>query len=176
MESVIWQLPAGDMLLVGPTTQRTLAKYGVATIGDIARLDVKVLQRLLGRLGETLWRYANGLDDSPVRKAGQAEEVKTVGNSTTLPRDVTSEEEIRRTLLELAESVGARLRRMGLKAGEVQITVRGRGGGLPGDPAPAEAGPACLRLPDPVPAALDLYRRGEQALARAAFRGAGPGG
>ena len=90
----------------------------------IARLDVKVLQRLLGRLGETLWRYANGLDDSPVRKAGQAEEVKTVGNSTTLPRDVTSEEEIRRTLLELAESVASRLRHQGMKAGEVQLTVK----------------------------------------------------
>ena len=73
------------MLLVGPTTQRTLAKYGVATIGDIARLDVKVLQRLLGRLGETLWRYANGLDDSPVRKADQAEEVKPWATAPPCP-------------------------------------------------------------------------------------------
>ena len=157
MESVIWQLPAGDMLLVGPTTQRTLAKYGVATIGDIARLDVKVLQRLLGRLGETLWRYANGLDDSPVRKAGQAEEVKTVGNSTTLPRDVTSEEEIRRTLLELAESVGARLRRMGLKAGEVQITVRG--GDFQEIQRQRKVDPPACDSQTLYRAALDLYRR-----------------
>ena len=157
MESVIWQLPAGDMLLVGPTTQRTLAKYGVATIGDIARLDVKVLQRLLGRLGETLWRYANGLDDSPVRKAGQAEEVKTVGNSTTLPRDVTSEEEIRRTLLELAESVGARLRRMGLKAGEVQITVRG--GDFQEIQRQRKLDPPACDSQTLYRAALDLYRR-----------------
>ena len=157
MESVIWQLPAGDMLLVGPTTQRTLAKYGVATIGDIARLDVKVLQRLLGRLGETLWRYANGLDDSPVRKAGQAEEVKTVGNSTTLPRDVTSEEEIRRTLLELAESVGARLRRMGLKAGEVQIAVRG--GDFQEIQRQRKLDPPACDSQTLYRAALDLYRR-----------------
>ena len=60
-----------------------------------------------------LWTYANGLDTSPVAAAGAAEPPKTIGNSTTLPHDVTSEEEVRRTLLELAESVASRLRRQG---------------------------------------------------------------
>ena len=37
---------------------------------------------------------------------------------------MTTEEEVRRTLLELAESVASRLRRHGMKAGEVQLTVK----------------------------------------------------
>ena len=70
MESVIWQLPAGDMLLVGPTTQRTLAKYGVATIGDIARLDVKVLSGCWAGWGRPCGATPTAWTTSPVRKAG----------------------------------------------------------------------------------------------------------
>ncbi len=124
MESIIWKLPAGELLLVGPTTQAALKKYGIYTIGDIAKMEFTVMRQLMGRAGETLWLYANGLDDSPVQNVDAHEDPKSIGSSTTLPRDITSESEVRETLSNLSETVATRLRRNGLRAGEVQITIR----------------------------------------------------
>lgn len=124
MESIIWKLPAGELLLVGPTTRNTLKKYGINTIGDIAKMELTTLRRLMGRAGETLWRYANGLDDTPVQSVDAHEDPKSIGSSTTLPRDITREEDVKATLLALSESVAAQLRRHGLKTREVQLTVR----------------------------------------------------
>ncbi len=124
MESVIWKLPCDALLFVGPHTEKTLRKFGIRTIGDIAKMELSSMRAMLGRTGETLWLYANGLDDSPVAPESAREAAKSIGHSVTLPRDVTSEEDVKKTLLSLAESVAADLRAEGVKAGEVQITVR----------------------------------------------------
>ncbi len=124
MEEIIWKMPCSDLLLVGPSTNKTLRRYGLHTIGDIAHMEPGVMRSLLGRMGETLWVYANGLDDSPVQNVDAQEDPKTIGNSTTLPRDLTTDQEVRETLYSLAETVAARLRRHRMRAQEVQITVR----------------------------------------------------
>lgn len=124
MESVIWQLPCENLLFVGPTTAKTLKKFGLHTIGDIARMELPAMKKMLGRMGESLWLYANGLDDSPVKPANDREPAKSIGNSVTLPRDITTEPEVRETFLSLAESVAASLRAQKLKTSEVQITVK----------------------------------------------------
>ncbi len=124
MEEIIWKMPCSDLLLVGPSTNKTLRRYGLHTIGDIAHMEPGVMRSLLGRMGETLWVYANGLDDSPVQNVDAQEDPKTIGNSTTLPRDLTTDREVRETLYGLAETVAARLRRHKMRAQEVQITIR----------------------------------------------------
>lgn len=124
MESVIWRMPVNSLLYVGATTEKTLEKYGIKTIGQLANTSRRTMARLLGKQGDALWLYANGLDTSPVERLGGGEPAKTIGNSITLPRDVTHEEEIKLAFLSLAESVAERLRRHGVKAGEVQITVK----------------------------------------------------
>ena len=124
MRTVIWAMPCDALLFVGPRARETLGKFGVRSIGDIARMDPLAMRRVLGKAGEALWRYANGLDDSPVALAGHREAAKSVGHSVTLPRDITTEAEVKETLLSLCESVAASLRRKGLRAGEVQLTVR----------------------------------------------------
>ena len=157
MESVIWKLPAQALLFVGPHTEKTLEKFGIHTIGDIARMELPAMRRMLGKTGEALWTYANGLDHSPVAAAGAGEPPKTIGNSTTLPHDVTSEEEVRRVLLELAESVASRLRRQGMKAGEVQLTVKN--GEFQEYQRQCRLEPAVCDARSLYKAALALYRR-----------------
>ena len=126
MESVIWKLPCETLLFVGPHTEKTLKKFGIRTIGDIARMELSAMRSMLGRIGETLWIYANGLDQTPVCPADGGEPAKSIGNSVTLPHDISTEEEIRETFLSLAETVASRLRAHGVKAGEVQITVKSK--------------------------------------------------
>ncbi len=122
----IWPLPADDLLFVGRSTMGRLAKINVRTIGDLARTDQEYLIRYLGKAGDTLWRYANGLDDSPVAVAGHKREIKSVGNSTTTATDMTSDAAVSGTLHMLSESVAERLRKHKLKGTVIQIEIRDR--------------------------------------------------
>ena len=80
-------------------------------------------QALIGKkLGQQLHAYANGIDQTPVlSKPGEA---KGYSNSTTLARDVRSEEEANRILLALADSVASRIRADGVRAYCVSVTIR----------------------------------------------------
>ena len=50
-KSLIWKLPASDLLYVGRSTNRTLSKYGIHTIGDLACTDPDFLLKTLGKMG-----------------------------------------------------------------------------------------------------------------------------
>lgn len=122
--SIVWPLPASDLLFVGKATAAKLQKIGVEKIGDIARCDPDILRRQLGKWGEMLYIYANGEDDAPVKCAGEESVVKSIGNSTTTPRDLVNQNDVKLTLFMLAESVAARLRKQGFRARTLQISVR----------------------------------------------------
>ncbi|MDR1619556.1 MAG: DNA polymerase IV [Clostridiales bacterium] len=121
---ILWPLPARDMLFVGKTAADKLAAYGILTIGDIAGAGADMMQTLLGKTGETIWAYACGMDESPVRHAGEPSPVKSVSNGSTFYRDLVSEEDIRAALLMLCDNVATRLRRQGLYCTTVQVQVK----------------------------------------------------
>ena len=113
------------MLFAGRSTQRVLGQYGIETIGQLAACPEAMAEQLLGKMGGQLWRYANGLDNSPVRPGHQREPVKSVGNGTTFPADLVRWEQIRQGLAPLCDSVATRLRKQGLYAGGVSVTLKG---------------------------------------------------
>ena len=119
-----WNLPVGDLLYVGRSTNQKLTKIGIRTIGDLARTDEAILVRLLGKMGSVLWAFANGYDDSPVRKENAHAPIKSVGNSTTTHRDLVNDEELKIVIYVLAESVAARLRENGFRCRVVEISIR----------------------------------------------------
>ncbi len=121
---LVWPLPVGDLLYVGAAARRLLHQYGVDTIGQLAACPPEMLETLLGKLGLQLREYANGLDRDPVRSRYAAEPVKSVGNGTTFPRNLTTRREVRQGIALLTDSVATRLRREGLYAGGLQVTVR----------------------------------------------------
>ena len=123
-QAIVWPLPVGDLLGVGPSTQKLLRQYGVETIGQLAAFPRQTLETLLGKHGTQLHDYANGLENSPVRPQHEAEPVKSVGNGTTFPRNLTRWEEKHTNQAELSDSVAGRLRRQGLYCGGVALTIR----------------------------------------------------
>ena len=123
-KEIVWPLPVGDLLFVGGAARKLLAQYGVKTIGDLAACPTDMLESLMGKLGTQLHEYACGLDASPVRSRSDRETVKSVGNGTTFPQNLTTWEQVRGGIAVLADSVATRLRRYGLYAGGVQVTVR----------------------------------------------------
>lgn len=120
----VWPLSVGEILYAGRATQKKLISYGVDTIGKLAEAEPEFLESILGKGGLQLSKYARGEDDSPVANYGEREPVKSIGNSITLPRDVTDREEIRQILYLLSESVCERLRAQRLLAKTVSIGVR----------------------------------------------------
>lgn len=121
----VFPLPVSELLFVGKATQEILHKIGVKTIGDLASADEQLLSRLLGKRGRQLRVYARGEDDEPVKSAKDKDDVKSIGNSTTLSKDITDRDEVKRWLYVLAESVSARLRDADVgRANTVHLVVR----------------------------------------------------
>lgn len=119
-----WVLPASDLLYVGKSTEAKLKSMGIKTIGDLARCDERILQSRFGKMGSVLWSFANGYDESPVRIEDTHAPIKSVGNSTTTPRDLETDEDVKIVLYVLAESVGKRLRENGFRCKTVEILLR----------------------------------------------------
>ena len=119
-----WPLPVSDLLYVGSATNKKLYSMGILTIGDLARTDETLLVRRLGKMGSILWAFANGYDDSPVKMENTSAPVKSVGNSTTTPKDMETDEDVKIVLYILAESVAARLRENGFRCRTVEISIR----------------------------------------------------
>ena len=123
IEEKMWPLPVGELLFIGGSSVQKLRQAHIETIGDLASADPKRLKTILGdKMSLQARRYANGIDDSPVRQ--EQEEAKGYSNSVTLEEDVMSLETADAILLALADSVTAHMRSEGAKAGGVSVTVR----------------------------------------------------
>ena len=123
-KSLIWKLPASDLLYVGRSTNRTLSKYGIHTIDDLACTDPDFLLKTLGKMGLVIHSFANGWDESPVATEGYSAPIKSIGNSTTTPRDLENDLDVQIIFMALAESVSARLSKHGFKCNTVAISIR----------------------------------------------------
>ena len=108
MESKMWPLSVRDLFLVGGATERKLKGMGIYTIGDLAKTDLAVLKKRLGKHGETIWHYANGHNAEMVTP--EPEENKGYGNSTTTAEDVVTYSQACQVLLSLCETVAMRMR------------------------------------------------------------------
>lgn len=121
---LIWPLPVGDLLYVGPSTKRKLRNMAVFTIGDLAQVNVRYIRSALGKMADILYGFANGLDITPVTHIRDTSPIKSIGNSCTAPHDLRSEEDAKMLLTALGESVGMRLREQGMQARTVCISIR----------------------------------------------------
>lgn len=118
----MWPLDVSELYMAGRASAEVLKKLEIRTIGELAKSDPDYLELHLKSHGRLLWEFANGKGDDVVKS--EAEEAKGIGNSTTLSEDLKTEEEAKKVLLVLAQSVGARLRKAGKKAGSITVEIR----------------------------------------------------
>ena len=124
IEEKMWPLPVGELFLCGKASADKLTRLHIETIGDLAKTDELSVRAILGnKLGSQLWNFANGIDESPV--TAEAEAPKGYSNEITFDDNITSWEQGERVLLHLADSVSARVRRDGVKASCISVTIRG---------------------------------------------------
>ena len=120
----IWGLPLSDMIGAGRATTAKLANYGIYTLGELAACDSKWIQKILGKNGYLLWRYANGNDDSQVQRTDFSMPAKSVGHGVTTTSDICRNETAKAILLELSQDIGRRLASQEKFACKVSVTAR----------------------------------------------------
>ncbi|MBQ6513909.1 MAG: DNA polymerase IV [Clostridia bacterium] len=123
-KEILWPLPVSDLMFAGKASVKLLNSKNIYTVGDLALQSKERVVSLLGKGGETLWAYANGLDEEPVRKWGDKPEVKSVSHGMTFRRDLFTEEEFLTGVAVQADRIAMSLRRQGLKGSVVSVQIK----------------------------------------------------
>ncbi|MBC7341596.1 MAG: DNA polymerase IV [Clostridia bacterium] len=121
VRAVLWPLPVEVLPGAGPKTVKKLSRLGIHTVGDLAAYPEEVLERALGSWGKELRLYALGIDQ---RTLERERPVKSIGEETTFAQDIADPEAALAQLMLLAEEVGFRLRRKGLRARTITLKYR----------------------------------------------------
>lgn len=120
--SKMWILPISDLFMLGKKTVPKLYNLKIRTIGELAQSNENMIIKKFGKYGKLIWEYANGIDNSEVQYI--KEKPKSIGNSVTLPIDVSEIDKIEEILVALTEQVTYRLRKEELLANVVSIQLR----------------------------------------------------
>ncbi|MDD6095651.1 MAG: DNA polymerase IV, partial [Clostridia bacterium] len=123
---IVWGLPARDLLYIGRSTGEKLRRYGINTIGDLAKTDTALLSYILGKNGVMLKAFANGEDMSPVSNIAAKSLIKSVSCGSTASRDLVCEDDVKILLMELSSNVSRRLREYGFVCKTVQLHIRNK--------------------------------------------------
>ena len=118
----MWKLPVSELLMVGRKTTEKLNLIGIYKIGELASRNEKDIIRRFGKLGKTIWEYANGIDNSPVKPNDDIP--KGIGNSVTLPHDEKNLDKLNEVLLALCEQVAYRLRKQKMKTKTINVQIK----------------------------------------------------
>lgn len=124
VETIVYPQKLGNLLFAGGKICSEFQKYGIITIGDLAKCEKTFVEKHFGKNGMLIYNYARGEDNDPVRSIYEKEEVKSVGNSYTFPKDLVGEESIKSALVWLSDVVSTRMRKLAVKCTVVGITIK----------------------------------------------------
>ena len=124
IQNKMWTLPISELFMLGKRTVPKLYNMQIKTIGDLAKTNKKILQDKFGKHGTMMWEYANGIDNSEVKYI--KEKPKGIGNSVTLPKDISDIDKLEEILLALTEQVTYRLRKQKMLARVVNVQLRNK--------------------------------------------------
>ena len=120
-KSFLAPLSARKIPMVGEKTYHTLCRVGLKRIQTIQETSVDFMDTVLGKNGISLWKKANGVDDSPVR---QYSEKKSISTERTFDKDTIDIHKLKEILLAMVENLAFQLRRAGKLTACVTIKVR----------------------------------------------------
>ena len=123
-KTIFWPLPVSDLMFAGKASVKLLNQKGINTVGDLALQPKERIISLLGKGGETLWIYANGLDTDPVRRWGDVPEVKSVSHGMTFRRDLVTRSEIETGVAVQVDRIAMSLRRQDLKGSVISVQIK----------------------------------------------------
>jgi len=123
-KTLIYPLPVRELLYVGKKTAEVLERLNIKTIGDLARADVTMLRGHFGVNAVRLVEMARGEECDPVQVYDQKTTAKSVGNGTTMPRNLVTIADVGQVLYMLSDEVAWRMRKKGVKGKTINLSIR----------------------------------------------------
>ena len=122
IEKKMWPLPVGDLLFVGKSSARILESINVHTIGELANVNPKILEKYFKNRAMDLIDSAHGIDNSKV--VSDYGYNKCISISRTLENDTSDKKKLKKILLDMSNQVGLRARKYNLFAKNIAITFK----------------------------------------------------
>ncbi|MTI22313.1 DNA polymerase IV [Fulvivirga sp. RKSG066] len=107
--------------MIGDKTYQTLCSLGIKHVKTIQEMPVELMEKVLGKNGVTIWRKANGIDDSPVEPYSER---KSISTERTFDKDTTDVEKLKGIMLAMAENLAFQLPRGEKLTACVTVKVR----------------------------------------------------
>ena len=101
-------LSVSKIPMVGIKTQHTLYSLGVKRIHTIQEMPVELMEKVLGKNGISIWKKAQGIDNSPIVPYSER---KSISTERTFDRDTIDVIKLKSILLAMAENLAFQLRR-----------------------------------------------------------------
>ena len=117
-------LPVSMMIFVGKNTTEKLKKMGINTIGDLRASNKYRLVKHLGKQGELIHNWANGIDNDPVKYYYEKEDRKSISKGITFEADKDNYVELEKEFLKLVSDVSYSLRKEKFKGDVVSIVLK----------------------------------------------------
>lgn len=107
--------------MIGGKTFQKLFHLGIQKVQDLQEMPVELLENLLGKPGRTIWKRANGIDNTPIIPFHKR---KSISTERTFGSDTTDINRLHATLSAMAENLSYQLRRGNKLTSEVSVKIR----------------------------------------------------
>tara|TARA_B100000809_G_scaffold118758_1_gene117059 strand:- start:22811 stop:24022 length:1212 start_codon:yes stop_codon:yes gene_type:complete len=94
--------------MVGEVTYRSLCDLGIKKIKTVQEMPLEMMAKVLGKSGTSIWKKANGIDNTPVV---QYRERKSISTERTFDRDTIDVSKLESILVAMTENLIYQLRR-----------------------------------------------------------------
>lgn len=106
---------------IGAKTYVVLSNMGIEKIESIQQMTKEAMFNALGENGESIWRKANGIHNSPVIPF---HEQKSISTETTFHKDTTDKEKLKNVLIGMVDELAFSLRKMKKVSACVTLKLR----------------------------------------------------
>ena len=107
--------------MVGSKTYRSLCDLGVKKIETIQEMPIELMENVFGKNGITIWKKANGIDNTPVIPY---QERKSISTERTFDRDTIDVKKLEGIMTAMAENLVFQLRRGNKLTACVAVKIR----------------------------------------------------
>ncbi len=120
-KSFLAPLSVRKIPMVGEVTAQLLRKMGIIKIKTVQEMPLEIMDNILGENGRTIWRKANGIDNSPVTPYTER---KSISSEETFESDTIDIKRIKTILAGMTERLAYQLRKEHKLTSNVSVKIR----------------------------------------------------
>lgn len=107
--------------MVGEKTYTQLRNMGISKCATLQQMEIFTLRRVLGENGISIWKKANGVDDTPIIAY---QEQKSMSKETTFQEDTIDIQKLKKTLAKMVNELAFDLRKDQKLTGCITLKIR----------------------------------------------------